>query len=120
MTLAGPHRDDIAIEIDSPEGEVDLRDYGSAGQMRTAAIALRMIEAETARGGGFAPILLLDDVFAELDAGRTRRILELLQEEEHGQILLTVPKESDLDVGSSADFVSVLPRWRIAAGRIVS
>jgi DNA replication and repair protein RecF len=120
VTLTGPHRDDMAIVVDSPEGEVDLRDFGSAGQMRTAAIALRMVEAETAKRVGFAPILLLDDVFAELDAGRTRRILELLEEEGHGQVLLTAPKESDLDVGSSDDFVSALPRWRISGGRIES
>ncbi|MGH7503854.1 MAG: DNA replication/repair protein RecF [Longimicrobiales bacterium] len=119
-TLVGPHRDDIAILTDSPDGEVDLRNFGSAGQMRTAAIALRMVEAETARCGKGAPILLLDDVFAELDAGRTRRILELLEDEGHGQVVLTVPKETDLlaGAGGGADFVAALPRWRIAAGRV--
>jgi DNA replication and repair protein RecF len=119
ITLTGPHRDDIAVIIDSPAGELDLRDFGSAGQMRTAAIALRMVEAETARRGGGAPILLLDDVFAELDPGRTRRILELLEEEGYGQVLLAVPKESDLDMGAGGGgIVAALPRWRIAAGRI--
>jgi DNA replication and repair protein RecF len=118
VTLAGPHRDDVAIVTASPDGDVDLRDYGSAGQMRTAAIALRMIEAETARQRSGAPILLLDDVFAELDAVRTRRILELLEEEGHGQVLLTVPKESDLDVAGGGGFLAALPRWHIEAGRI--
>jgi DNA replication and repair protein RecF len=51
---------------------VDLRQFGSGGQVRTGAVALRMIEAETVREArGFQPLLLLDDVFAELDPGRS-------------------------------------------------
>ncbi len=114
VTLAGPHRDDVAFSLGAGEGAVDLRGYGSGGQQRTAALALRMVEAETvreARGG--EPIVLLDDVFAELDPGRSRRILELLEEEERGQVILTAPKPSDLEVRHGT-----LPRLRIEAGRI--
>jgi len=119
MTLAGPHRDDLAITAGEAGREIDLREYGSSGQMRTAAIALRMIEAETARAARqSAPMLLLDDVFAELDAGRSQRILNLLAEEGHGQIVLTVPKASDLDVGAGPGFVARLERWGMNAGRI--
>ncbi len=114
VTLAGPHRDDVAFRMGDGDAEIDLRTYGSGGQQRTAALALRMVEAETirqARGG--EPIVLLDDVFAELDPGRSARILELLEEEERGQVILTAPKESDLEVRRGA-----LSRLRIEAGRI--
>jgi DNA replication and repair protein RecF len=119
MTLAGPHRDDLSLLALAPEREVDLRSYGSAGQLRTAAIALRMVEAESARRArGSRPMILLDDVFAELDAGRSRRTLAMLDEECHGQMILTAPKESDLPGGEGGSFVASLPRWRIEAGRI--
>jgi len=114
LTLTGPHRDDLAFLMERPGGAVDLREFGSGGQQRTAAIALRMIEAETIREArGREPIVLLDDLFAELDPGRSRRILELLEAEERGQVVLTAPKESDLEVRRG-----VLPHWRIANGRV--
>jgi DNA replication and repair protein RecF len=93
-----------------------MRDYGSGGQQRTAAIALRMVEAETIRQArGREPVVLLDDVFAELDPGRSRRILELLEEEEPGQAILTAPKQSDLEVRRGS-----LPHWRIEDGKVLA
>jgi DNA replication and repair protein RecF len=121
VTLAGPHRDDLALLMRSSTAAVDLRQFGSGGQVRTAAIALRMIEAETVREArGFQPLLLLDDVFAELDVGRSRRILELFRAGRHGQVILTAPKESDVlldEVGDDA-LVTPLVRWRIAAAEV--
>jgi DNA replication and repair protein RecF len=121
VTLAGPHRDDLALLMRSGTGDVDLRQFGSGGQVRTGAIALRMIEAETVREArGFQPLLLLDDVFAELDVGRSRRILELFRGDRHGQVILTAPKESDVlldEVGDDA-LVAPLARWRIAAAEV--
>ena len=121
VTLAGPHRDDLALVMRSGESDVDLRQFGSGGQVRTGAIALRMIEAETVREArGFQPLLLLDDVFAELDVGRSRRILELFRGDRHGQVILTAPKESDVlldEVGDGA-LVAPLARWRIAAAEV--
>jgi DNA replication and repair protein RecF len=120
ITLAGPHRDDLAILACGPDGEIDLRDYGSGGQQRTAAIALRVVEAETVRRTrARPPIILLDDVFAELDPGRSLRILELLDRGGRGQVILTAPKESDIVLTMEGrTFASGLDRWRIAAGRI--
>ena len=121
VTLAGPHRDDLALLMRSGDAEVDLRQFGSGGQVRTGAIALRMIEAETVgEARGFRPLLLLDDVFAELDVGRSRRILELFRGDRHGQVILTAPKESDvlLDEVGADSFVAPLARWRIAAGEV--
>jgi len=114
VTLAGPHRDDLAFLFTAAGEEADLRDYGSGGQQRTAAIALRMVEAETIRDARWRePIVLLDDLFAELDPGRSRRILELLENEQRGQVVLTAPKASDLEVRRGA-----LPHWRIADGKV--
>jgi len=116
-TLSGPHRDDLALAVAGGEGAIELREFGSGGQMRTAAIALRLIEADTIRETrGRAPLILLDDVFAELDPGRSRRILEMLDTAERGQVILTAPKESDVAL-QEAGFAS-LARWRIAAGRV--
>jgi DNA replication and repair protein RecF len=114
LTLAGPHRDELVFVMG--ENDVDLRDFGSGGQQRTAAIALRMVEAETVREArGQEPIILLDDIFAELDPDRSRRILELLEAEERGQVILTAPKASDLELRRGA-----LPHWRLEGGRIIA
>ncbi|MDT8341968.1 MAG: DNA replication and repair protein RecF [Longimicrobiales bacterium] len=112
-TAVGPHRDDLRFRLDG-EGGVDVRDYGSGGQRRTVALALRLMEAATIRGlRGREPVILLDDVFAELDGPRSERVLEIMEREETGQVILTAPKESDIRLRGD-----VLPRWRIRAGRI--
>lgn len=121
MTVVGPHRDDLSITKTMGEGDVDLRDFGSGGQLRTAAVALRLMEAESARQArGSAPIVLLDDVFAELDPGRSVRLLETLEAEGHGQVILTAPKDSDVRLRAveGAATIADLPRLRINAGRI--
>jgi DNA replication and repair protein RecF len=108
LTQVGPHRDDIVMRIDGRE----LRTFGSAGQQRTAAIALRSLEAETIREArGASPIFLLDDPFAELDARRAQRVLALLGEIGLGQTLLAVPRDSDIPPE-----LTTLPRFRIANG----
>lgn len=119
-TLVGPHRDDLAVLLETSGGLVDLRDFGSGGQVRTGVVALRLIEAESLRTTrGQLPVILLDDVFAELDPGRSRRILELLEVEEHGQVILTAPKASDVARGApGAAIVSSLAAWQIAAGQV--
>ncbi|HET9441046.1 MAG TPA: DNA replication and repair protein RecF [Longimicrobiales bacterium] len=114
QTLSGPHRDDIGFVFDSAGNEIDLREFGSGGQVRTAAIALRMIEAETIHAARSRDcVVLLDDVFAELDVPRSRRIMELLEAEERGQVILTAPKESDIQLRGGR-----LETWRIAAGKV--
>lgn len=75
-TLYGPHRDDMAFLVN----ERDLRTYGSRGQQRTGALALKLaeVQAMTAETGE-APILLLDDVMSELDAQRRATLLAALE-----------------------------------------
>ncbi len=110
MTQAGPHRDDLALTLDGR----DLRTFGSAGQQRSAAIALRMLEWETLREACHAaPVLLLDDPFAELDTRRATRILALLSDAGVGQTVLAVPREGDIP----PEFTR-LKRARVEAGRI--
>lgn len=113
-TVVGPHRDDVLLQLEDERDGLDLRDYGSGGQRRTAALALRLVEAMTIRERrSLKPMILLDDVFAELDGGRSERILELMETEETGQVVLTAPKEGDVRLRKDA-----LPRWRIEAGKI--
>ncbi|HEY3134156.1 MAG TPA: DNA replication and repair protein RecF [Gemmatimonadaceae bacterium] len=96
ITHVGPHRDDLELTLDGRE----LRLFGSAGQQRSAAIALRMLEAATLRShAGAEPLLLLDDPFAELDIHRAGRILLMLEERGLGQTILVVPRESDIPPG---------------------
>jgi DNA replication and repair protein RecF len=110
LTHVGPHRDDLSLLLD----DHDLRTFGSAGQQRTAAMALRLLEAATLRAhAGREPVVLLDDPFAELDARRSARILELLDAGRRGQTILAVPRESDIPAG-----LTRLARWRISAGSI--
>lgn len=112
VTLSGPHRDDLVLSFG--EDALDLRDFGSGGQQRAAAVALRMVEAQTIRDArDLEPIILLDDVFAEFDTDRSARILELMEETERGQVVMTVPKESDVHPRGAA-----LRHWHITAGRI--
>jgi DNA replication and repair protein RecF len=111
-TVVGPHRDDLLLTVEEEGGTRDLREFGSGGQRRTAALALRLVEAATIRAArGQEPVILMDDVFAELDPGRSERILRLMEEEETGQVVLTVPKESDIRFRKDT-----LPRWRIEGG----
>lgn len=112
LTHVGPHRDDLRLTLDGRE----LREFGSAGQQRTAAFALRTLEAETLRDArGAAPVFLLDDPFAELDAGRAARVLGLLRDVGLGQTVLAVPRDSDIP-----EELTTLPRCRVERGRILS
>ncbi len=74
-TSIGPHRDDILINVD----ENNLRAFGSQGQQRSAALALKLAELEFIKGVKEEyPILLLDDVMSELDSGRRKQLLTFI------------------------------------------
>jgi DNA replication and repair protein RecF len=110
ITHVGPHRDDLRIFLDGH----DLRTFGSAGQQRTAAIALRIVEASTLQDHvGAAPLFLLDDPFAELDERRAHRILGVLQGHGIGQTFLAVPRASDIPAE-----MTQLERWSITDGHL--
>ncbi len=83
-TQVGPHRDDIEFTIDG----VDVRRFGSQGQQRTAALALKLAQARIASARtGTEPILLLDDCLSELDADRGAAMLDLSADRE--QMIVT-------------------------------
>jgi DNA replication and repair protein RecF len=87
-TTAGPHKDDLKLRI----GDIDLRKFGSQGQQRTAALALKLAEVDIIREEtGEMPILLLDDVLSELDEDRQHSLLGSF---ENCQILLTAAELS--------------------------
>jgi DNA replication and repair protein RecF len=110
ITHVGPHRDDLELTLDGR----DLRLFGSAGQQRSAAIALRLLEAATLRKhAGAEPLLLLDDPFAELDIRRAARILVMLEERGLGQTILVVPREADVPPG-----LMRLDRFQITDGSV--
>ena len=116
MTVVGPHRDEIRFEIEASEGPRDLRSYGSSGQQRTAALALRLLEADRLRERlGREPVYLLDDVFAELDEGRSDRLLHLFESERGGQVILTAPKPGDVGLRGGE-----LARWHLRNGRLIA
>lgn len=74
-TLVGPHRDDLELRLDGRS----LRRYGSQGQQRSAALALRLGEAQVLSDrSGERALVLLDDCFSELDPGRRDRLLDVL------------------------------------------
>jgi DNA replication and repair protein RecF len=74
QTLVGPHRDDLVLTI----GGREVRDYGSQGQQRSVALALRLAEVRwMACQTGETPVLLVDDLGSDLDQERQRRLLSL-------------------------------------------
>ena len=93
--LSGPHRDDLEALVN----DIPLKLYGSQGQLRTAAISLKLAEREIfRRDTGETPVLLLDDVLSELDFTRQDFVLNKLTE---GQVLITCCEPDRLtDVGS--------------------
>lgn len=114
VTSVGPHRDELLLAVNTGGRSLPLRTFGSGGQRRTAALALRLTEAATIRRRrGTDPVLLVDDAFAELDRGRSERVMALLETELKGQVIVTAPKESDVRFAGRT-----LERWRVHGGVI--
>jgi len=109
VTTIGPHRDDLRFLGNG----IDLGVYGSRGQARTAILSLKLAEvAWMKEKTGQWPVLLLDEVLAELDAQRRADLLDRLAEYEQALLATT-----DLDAFSSA-FVERATLWRIQSGQL--
>jgi DNA replication and repair protein RecF len=108
-STVGPHRDDLGLDI----GGRPVRVFGSTGQQRSAAVALKLIEMATLREARRTePALLLDDVFAELDHERRSRLVARLLDSEERQVFLTAPRREELPRGLGLDV------WTVAQGHI--
>lgn len=90
VTLVGPHRDDLTLTL----GELPAKGYASHGESWSFALALRLAAFELLRGEGIEPVLVLDDVFAELDAGRRTRLADLVAGA--SQVLVTCAVAEDV------------------------
>jgi DNA replication and repair protein RecF len=111
LTLVGPHRDDLVLRI----GRVDARSFGSRGQQRTVALALKLAEAALMeRRTGEQPVLLLDDVLSELDERRRQQLLRHV--DAHEQTFLTATDAS----APQAKSLSRPHVLRIVDGRIAA
>jgi DNA replication and repair protein RecF len=110
LTLSGPHRDEIRFIASG----VDVGTYGSRGQARTAVLALKLAEMEwMRRRSGEWPILLLDEVLAELDGYRRRDLLNRLNGAE--QCVLTT---TDLGL-FPPEFAGRAAVWQIQSGQVL-
>jgi DNA replication and repair protein RecF len=94
LSLVGPHRDEVACRL----GDLPVKGYSSHGESWSFALALRLASYELLRspevGGGDDPVLVLDDVFAELDTGRRSQLAELVAGAE--QVLVTAAVGEDV------------------------
>ncbi|MFD5416594.1 DNA replication/repair protein RecF [Streptomyces sp. NPDC127069] len=90
VTLVGPHRDDVLLRL----GDLPAKGYASHGESWSYALALRLASYELLRSEGNEPVLILDDVFAELDARRRERLAELVAPGE--QVLVTAAVDDDV------------------------
>ncbi|WP_320775199.1 DNA replication/repair protein RecF [Streptomyces sp. CRN 30] len=90
VTLVGPHRDDLLLRL----GQLPAKGYASHGESWSYALALRLASYDLLRAEGNEPVLVLDDVFAELDARRRERLAELVAPGE--QVLVTAAVDDDV------------------------
>ena len=90
LTLVGPHRDDLGIFL----GELPAKGYASHGESWSVALAMKIAAFEVLSAQGEEPVLILDDVFAELDATRRRRLAERVRT--CTQVLITAAVEEDI------------------------
>ncbi|MBO8197500.1 DNA replication/repair protein RecF [Streptomyces smyrnaeus] len=89
VTLVGPHRDDVLLRL----GELPAKGYASHGESWSYALALRLAAYELLKSEGHEPVLILDDVFAELDTRRRTRLAELVAPAEQVLVTAAVPDD---------------------------
>jgi DNA replication and repair protein RecF len=108
-TLTGPHRDELAVEVNG----APVRQFGSQGQQRTAALSLKLGQAQVARQWtAEPPLLLLDDCLSELDSARSRAVLDLGA---HLDSLLVTSARLDAALASRSDATF----YRVGEGQVV-
>lgn len=107
ISLVGPHRDDVELIL----GEAPAKGYASHGETWSMCLSLRLasyyVMLDDARTGGSAPILILDDVFAELDVQRRRKLAAIVSGAE--QVLVTAAVDADIPEELTGRRVKVIP-----------
>jgi DNA replication and repair protein RecF len=107
ISLVGPHRDELELIL----GEAPAKGYASHGETWSMCLSLRLasyyVMLDDARTGGSAPILILDDVFAELDVQRRRKLAAIVSGAE--QVLVTAAVDADIPAELSGRRVKVIP-----------
>jgi DNA replication and repair protein RecF len=109
FTLVGPHRDDLEVRL----GGRLLRSFGSQGQHRTAAIALKLGEAAVLAADGRGAVVLLDDILSELDERRAAKLVELVRS--LGQALVTSTRPAPSGILASEGSAC----FRVEGGEVV-
>ena len=89
VTLVGPHRDDLLQSL----GDLPTKGYTSHGESWSFALAMRLAAYDLLRSDGIEPVLVLDDVFAELDAGRRERLAALVSDATQLLVTCAVPED---------------------------
>jgi DNA replication and repair protein RecF len=108
VCLVGPHRDDLELRV----GELPTRGYASHGESWSLALALRLAAYDLLRSGGEDPVLMLDDVFAELDAGRRDALAGLVSGAEQVLVTAAVPADVPARLAGQRFEVSGGAIWR--------
>ena len=90
LTLTGPHRDDLTLML----GDHLVKGYASHGESWSIALALKLSTYQLLKSDGLSPILILDDVFSELDEDRREKLAQIAQGAQ--QTIITVAVENDL------------------------
>jgi DNA replication and repair protein RecF len=109
VSLVGPQRDDLRVEL----GGRDVASHASRGQQRTIIVAMKLAERDLLGADDApSPIVLLDDVFSELDRERAERTLELLLD--RGQVLVTTADLAVLPPGRRRS----VPVWQVGDGEL--
>jgi DNA replication and repair protein RecF len=107
ISLVGPHRDELELVL----GQAPAKGYASHGETWSMCLSLRLasyyVMLDDARTGGSAPILILDDVFAELDVQRRRKLAAIVSGAE--QVLVTAAVDADIPEELSGRRVKVIP-----------
>lgn len=92
VTLVGPHRDDFFVQLETPSGLQNVRSFGSRGQQRLVVLQLKLLQLSyTEQALGERPLLLLDDIFSELDATHIKEVLQIINRQQ--TILTTTHQE---------------------------
>ncbi|NDE48464.1 MAG: DNA replication and repair protein RecF, partial [Actinobacteria bacterium] len=102
ISLVGPHRDDLLLNL----GEHPVKGFASHGESWSIALSMRLASYQLLKSDGDKPILILDDVFSELDQSRRERLVKLTETTE--QTLITVAVENDLPKGLSGKKYEVI------------